>query len=249
MQKDHLFPRFVPRFLDSNERASIVGTLRDMNLPCRLGKYEVGDGKGGMRPFMHARDHRYGFRWNEARTWLADRPGQQWSCRLSLKSVPVFVKDRRLFVVRAGGGFWSVPMHFDCTWNLAVGLEGTRTFYLNPPGPVHPTTYRYTVTVGPGDALLIPPGWWHEVHNRDGFPSLLGNVDLSDTYRSRLPNEVYQALERAYGAYWPGRAYEFDTGYDETHVSVPSGFRTAVDRGVDRYHDLLVQGGKNHTIE
>lgn len=91
-------------------------------------------------------------------------------------------------------------LHFDLLDNVALTLIGRKRFYLMPPGSVedHQVSEKYdrwarlsriglqeilqeggqaaasalrVVDLGPGDALFVPSGWWHEVVNLE--PSVL----------------------------------------------------------------------------
>ncbi|MGB7404556.1 MAG: cupin-like domain-containing protein [Pacificimonas sp.] len=99
---------------------------------------------------------------------LTDAPGMMW--------------------IGPGGTF--TPLHFDLTNNLIVQLVGRKTIVLIPPAetaklghedavfstvgdiedeaalarqPGAIDAHRFTLELGPGDALFVPIGWWHQV--------------------------------------------------------------------------------------
>ena len=47
-------------------------------------------------------------------------------------------------------------------------MRGHKVVWLAPPGPVKPATaaaWLCEVPLWPGQAVVIPAGWWHEVDN------------------------------------------------------------------------------------
>lgn len=217
-------------FRGALSRQECAGLLR--SLPGLGGRFRLGRYVHSGRPFMHSCSDRYGLDWAGAYRLVAARPGSQLACRAQL--------DRRagglhLGVLRLGCGHWTVPTHFDCWTHVAACVHGERTFYLSPPSPRMPREHALAVTLRAGDALLVPAGWWHEVRNHDGRPSVLVNSRQDDGSDER----AYRRLLARYTQFWPGRVFEQTHGYDDAQAPCPSGYAMAVRAGVHTYNDLL----------
>jgi hypothetical protein len=100
---------------------------------------------------------------------------------------------------RATGSHW----HYDASFNFLLVLHGVKVVVLRPPsaframapsrfwsflphfsgvpevedGCAFPT--ERTASLGPGDGLFIPPGWWHKVVNESPSVSVTYTYPLS----------------------------------------------------------------------
>jgi hypothetical protein len=221
--------------LSQEERRRLLESLPALGRRFRMGRYVYLRDDGTVRPFMHSCHDRYGLDWATAYRWVEKHPGGQWGCRVQINRT---IHGKEFETLRLGCGHWTVPTHFDCVWNLAACALGERAFYLSPPSEEMPERHAIKVTLRAGDALLVPPGWWHEVRNEDGKPSVLINANV-DSEHDHEVGRAYERLEALYDKYWPGRAHEQDIGYEDTTVVMSNGYGVAVGAGAHTYKDLL----------
>lgn len=232
-------PTVYRGLIPQDERRRLLESLPALGRRFRMGKYAYVREDGTARPFMHSCDDRYGLDWEAAYRWVQKYPGGQWGCRVQMRRT---MCGREFQTLRLGCGHWTVPTHFDCSWNLAACALGERTFYLSPPSEKMPERHSSKVTLRAGDALLVPPGWWHEVRNEDGRPSVLVNANVDAEHQQTGAGGWSRSQDRLtalYDRYWPGRAYEQKIGYEDTTVLLSNGFDVAVLAGAHKYRDLV----------
>lgn len=240
-----LEPKIKHRYASPSEIVNILDALRHENYPqWRVGIYKYKD-ESIDRPFFHSKKHEW-MTWKDMIQLMQEEPyGSQRGSRRELDEC-ISINEQDFTVARVSSGGWFVPTHFDNLWNVALCVYGIRIFECSPPSQEMPKYHSRRYIIRAGDAIYIPPGWWHQVSNPANDLSILINgqdptkPDTSDT------------LDQLYSAYWPGRAFEQDNSFDTekkegNRESIRNGYDLYVLHKGHMYHDMLpFYGRKDH---
>lgn len=231
-----LQPQIIKRYASDREISSVLSILAkedDASSQWRVGTYRYKN-KSIDRPFFHSKNHEW-MSWKEMIEWIRDAPyGSQRGSRRELDEC-IFIRGQDFNVVRVACGGWFVPTHFDNLWNIALCIRGIRIFECSAPCQKLPKYHTKRYVLKAGDAIRIPPGWWHQVSNPKNEMSILING-----YDESKP-ESSDYLDKLYNAYWPGRALEQDSNFDYNppKKEEKNGFDTYVAHNGHLYKDII----------
>lgn len=186
----------------------------------RVGQYVI---KNTNVPFMHGKTILKHASFHDVVRFLMKNPNKQLSAKQMLHQpivIPIRFKQQtllqRFHVARVSCVGWTVPAHFDCSYNIVAIIKGKRTFLLSPPSETVPTSLKYQVHLSEGDCLIIPPGWWHQVINPGHDISILLNGEFAHPVSSNsIPSAIMDRLDELYGHYWKHRSIELENGFEE----------------------------------